>query len=230
VAVPARRDLDDFHISGPLIIGSRPAGGFVLAERVLAVPTAAIDRLGAFQGFSADRRYFAALAESRFLERAAAEEDESHRQIIPYVVLRAGRRLFSYARTNRGGERRLHGLRSVGVGGHVNPDDLPEGLAGLVAAPEPTLVAAARRELAEETSLAAGAELGWLGFLRDDQAPVARVHFGVVFAAELPDESAALSDEGKMADARFLSVDDLLRDRDDYEGWSRIVIERLAAR
>ena len=88
-----------------------------------------------------------------------SEEDESFRQIIPYVVLRSPGRIFSYARTARAGERRLHGLRSVGVGGHVNPEDLPDGLPGLVAAPEPALVAAAGRELAEETVLPAGAEL-----------------------------------------------------------------------
>jgi predicted NUDIX family phosphoesterase len=196
---------------------------------VLAVPTAALDRLGAFEGFSADRRYFGALAQGRFLERAAAEEDETYRQIIPYVVLRSPGGLFSYARTARGGERRLHGLRSVGVGGHVNPEDLPDGLAGLVAAPEPTLIAAARRELAEETVLPDGTELGWLGFIRDDSAPVARVHFGVVFAAEVADGSARLSDEGKMEDARVLAVPDLVRDGDAYEGWSRLVIEHLAS-
>jgi len=198
------------------------------------VPAATIDRLGAFDGFSPDRRYFAALAEGCFLERAAAEEDESFRQIIPYVVLRAPGRLFSYARTARGGERRLHGLRSIGVGGHVNPDDLPDGLAGLAAAPERSLVAAARRELAEETVLpsrpgGSGAELSWLGFIRDDSAAVARVHFGVVFAAELVDQSARLSDEGKMAEARYLDLDALARERDGYEGWSRLVIEWLAA-
>jgi predicted NUDIX family phosphoesterase len=202
----------------------------LLPESVLVVPAAAIDSLGAFEGFSADRRYFAALAASRFLDRAAAEEDESFRQIIPYVVLRASGRIFSYARTARGGERRLHGLRSVGVGGHVNPEDLPEGLPGLVAAPEPGLVAAARRELAEETVLADGAALRWLGFIRDDAAPVARVHFGVVFAADLADETARLSDEGKMAEARFAGLAELMDDRNDYEGWSRLVIEHLAAR
>jgi len=199
-----------------------------LPESVLAVPATAIDRLGRFDGFSADRRYFAALAASRFVDRAEAEEDESFRQIIPYVVLRSRGRIFSYARTARGGERRLHGRRSIGVGGHVNPADLPGGLAGLAAAPEPGLIAAARRELAEETVLAARAELGWLGFIRDDAAPVARVHFGVVFAAELADELAGLSDEGKMAEARFVGLAELLRDRESYEGWSRLVIEHLA--
>jgi predicted NUDIX family phosphoesterase len=145
-------------------------------------------------------------------------------------VLRAPGRIFSYARTARAGERRLHGRRSIGVGGHVNPADLPDGLAGLAAAPEPALVAAARRELAEETVLAARAELGWLGFIRDDRAPVARVHFGVVFAADLADELASLSDEGKMAEARFVGLAELLRDRTSYEGWSRLVIEHLAER
>ena len=194
------------------------------------MPTAELDRLGRFDGFSADRRYFGAMASGRFVDRAAAEEDESLRQIIPYVVLRSPGRIFTYARTARGGERRLHGQRSIGVGGHVNPDDLPDGLAGLAAAPEAALIAAARRELAEETVIAAEAALSWLGFLRDDAAPVARVHFGVVFALELPDERAGLSDEGKMAEARFLSLPELLRDPESYEGWSRLVIEHLAAR
>jgi hypothetical protein len=56
------------------------------------------------------------------------------------------------------------------------------------------------------------------------------VHFGVVFAAELADEAAGLSDEGKMAEARFAGLAELLRERHEYEGWSRLVIEHMAAR
>jgi predicted NUDIX family phosphoesterase len=130
----------------------------------------------------------------------------------------------------RGGEARLHGLRSIGVGGHVNPDDLPGGLAGLAADPESALIGAARRELAEETVGAAAAALTWLGFICDDGAAVARVHFGVVFAAALPDEAAGLSDEGKMAEARYLGLADLRREAARYEGWSRLVIDHLVGR
>ena len=199
-----------------------------MTEQVLVVPTAGLDGLGPFEGFSDDRRYFDALAEARFVDRGPAERDESRRQIIPYVVIRTPEGVFSYARTGAGREARLHGRRSIGVGGHVNPADLPEGLAALARAPVETLVSAARRELAEETVGLDGARLDWLGFLRDESAPVARVHFGVVFLAELTHGRVRLSDEGAMADPRWLSWAELDADRDAYEGWSRLVIGHMA--
>jgi predicted NUDIX family phosphoesterase len=195
---------------------------------VLVVPASEIDRLGTFDGFRADGRYFASLAEARFVERGPAEEDPSFRQIIPYVVFRAPSGVFSYGRTPRGTERRLHGLRSIGVGGHVNPEDLPDGLAALATAPEAMLAAAARRELAEEVVGAEQLDLRWLGFLCESQGGVAQVHFGVVFAADVSDESVRLTDEGKMAEARYASIAELLQDRERYEGWSRYVIGHLA--
>jgi predicted NUDIX family phosphoesterase len=199
-----------------------------MSEQVLVVPTARLDALGRFDGFSDDRRYFGALADGRFVDRGPAERDESQRQIIPYVVIRAPDGVFSYARTGAGREARLHGRRSIGVGGHVNPPDLPEGLAALARAPVETLAAAARRELAEETVGLDDARLEWLGFLRDESAPVARVHFGVVFLAELPRPAVHLTDEGAMDDPRWQSWADLEADRSAYEGWSRLVIQHMA--
>jgi predicted NUDIX family phosphoesterase len=177
---------------------------------------------------SDDRRYFDALSEARFVDRGPAERDESRRQIIPYVVIRAPAGVFSYARTAAGREGRLHGRRSIGVGGHVNPSDLPDGLAALARSPGEALAAAAGRELAEETVGLDGARLEWLGFLRDDGAPVARVHFGVVFLADLAHDRVRLTDEGAMADARWLSWAELDADRAAYEGWSRLVIGHMA--
>jgi predicted NUDIX family phosphoesterase len=197
---------------------------------VLVVPAGAIDRLGAFEGFRADRRYFKALGQASFAERDAAETDESLRQIIPYVVARAGSRVFSYGRTTRGGERRLHGLRSVGLGGHVNPEDLPNGVSALASAPEAGLIAAAQRELTEETVGLDGLDLTWLGFIRESGSAVARVHFGVVFVAELADEWLELSAEGKLGDGRFAAAEELLGQRDQYEGWSQYVIAHLCGR
>ena len=68
----------------------------------------------------------------------------------------------------------------------------------------------------------------WLGFLCESKGGVAQVHFGVVFAADVPDESVRLTDEGKMTEARYASIAELLRDQDRYEGWSRYVIGHLA--
>ena len=58
-----------------------------------------------------------------FVDRAAAETDATIKQIIPYLVLRDGDRIFLMKRTRAGGDARLHELYSVGVGGHLNPGD-----------------------------------------------------------------------------------------------------------
>ncbi|HET7667485.1 MAG TPA: hypothetical protein VFK56_15730, partial [Mycobacterium sp.] len=65
-----------------------------------------------------------ALATSgRFVPRPHAEEDPSFKQLIPYVMVRDGERMFLTVRTAAGGDARLHGKASVGVGGHLNPVD-----------------------------------------------------------------------------------------------------------
>ena len=58
-----------------------------------------------------------------FRPRPEMEEDPSYRQIIPYVVLTLGEEVFLLRRLKKGGEKRLHGLLSIGVGGHINPVD-----------------------------------------------------------------------------------------------------------
>ena len=62
-------------------------------------------------------------AEHFFLDRAAAEDDPCHKQLIPYCIFRHRDRILHYTRGKSGGESRLHALGSVGIGGHVNPID-----------------------------------------------------------------------------------------------------------
>ena len=58
-----------------------------------------------------------------FVERRHAELDSSFKQVIPYcLVVRRGE-VFLMRRLAGGGEARLHGKRTVGVGGHINPVD-----------------------------------------------------------------------------------------------------------
>lgn len=198
-------------------------------ETVLAVPTAALAELLPSRGFVADASGWGTMAAATFLDRAAAEEDETHRQAIPYVVLRSGDGLFTYARNRRGNEARLHDLRSVGVGGHVNPADLSGGLAALATDPMTALGAAARRELAEEVrGVRDDAPLRWVGFIFDDADAVSRVHVGVVYALEADPMTVRLSDEGKMVDGRFVPIAGLAADASHYEGWSRLTIAHLA--
>src|SRR3954454_9273568 len=58
-----------------------------------------------------------------FRPRPDAEQDPSWKQVIPYVVLRDGDAIFLMRRTRAGGDERLHDRYSIGIGGHVNPQD-----------------------------------------------------------------------------------------------------------
>ncbi|WP_435017910.1 phosphoesterase [Tundrisphaera sp. TA3] len=198
-----------------------------MSERVMVVPTAEFERLGRFQGFSADAdRYLDALLTPelvRFLPRSEVEDDPGFKQIIPYVIFRAGASVFTYARSKSSGEARLRRLRSLGVGGHVAEAD-----ADGSGSPE-AYELALRRELDEEVALPA--ELGpirRLGLINDDTNPVGLVHLGVVHLCDL-DRPTLDPREDALADPEFIAVADLAARRDEFETWSQICIDALLA-
>jgi len=191
-------------------------------ERVLVVPSAALDQLGRFQGFSGEaERYLGALLVpevARFKVRWEAEEDRDFKQIIPYVVFRSGDAVFCYTRGSAQGEARLHHRRSLGVGGHVEEADA-DGRATLAA-----YELALRRELDEEVAVDSPGRLTRVGLINDDQTAVGAVHLGVVHLYELDRPAVAPREEG-LAEAGFVPVADLAALRDRFESWSQICID-----
>ena len=104
-------------------------------EEVLVVTRSLLEEIGMFQGLKCEGLKGAVArlldpANHFFMDRGAAEEDPTHKQIIPYCVFRHGDRVLHYTRGKAGGESRLHAKISVGVGGHVNPVDMGEGRKG----------------------------------------------------------------------------------------------------
>ncbi len=118
-----------------------------------------------------------------WLPRLRAEHDVTFKQWIPYVLVENARgELAAYPR--HGTEARLHGLHSLGIGGHINPSDT--NCDPTPSAPPPpfwrtTLWAGLRRELAEEFPAAVEGTTRFLGLINEDTGPVGRVHLGVVF-------------------------------------------------
>ena len=192
------------------------------SERVLVVPAAELDRLGRFQGFSPDAdRYLSALLVpelARFRPRSEVEDDPSLKQIIPYVVFRAGDLVFCYTRGKSQGEARLHRRRSLGVGGHVAEADA-DGRATLDA-----YEMAMRRELEEEVEVASPGRIARMGLINDDSTPVGQVHLGVVHVFDL-ERPAVEPRESGLAEAEFVPIADLRRDWEQFETWSQICIE-----
>jgi predicted NUDIX family phosphoesterase len=194
------------------------------AGRILVVPRAEFERLGHFQGFCPDAgRYLAHLLTpevARFLPRAEMEQDPSFKQIIPYVVFRCGRRVFVYTRGTSQGEARLHRLRSLGVGGHVDEADA-DGRATYEA-----YLAALGRELEEEVAIGSPGVLRLAGLINDDETPVGRVHLGVVHVHDLDGEDLAPREDG-LAEAGFRDLDDLTAIAHEFESWSAICLESV---
>jgi predicted NUDIX family phosphoesterase len=188
-------------------------------ERVLVVPTARLHQLGIFQGFSPHvEAYLPALldpAHLRFLERSAAEDDPSFKQLIPYVVLRCGEQVFHYTRGRAGAEARLRALRSIGVGGHVS--DADGALTGDL------YRAGMRREIEEEIHLPCAFTEQTVGLINDDATPVGRVHLGVVHVFDLAEPAARRREEALTA-CGFAPVAELRRRRDDFETWSQFLL------
>jgi predicted NUDIX family phosphoesterase len=110
-------------------------------------------------------------AEASYRPRGQAEQDASWKQIIPYLLMRDGDRLFLMQRTSGGADARLHDLWSIGIGGHLNPEDggVLEGL---------------RREFHEEMAADWDPSPRLIGLLNDDDVLVGQVHLGVVFEAD----------------------------------------------
>jgi predicted NUDIX family phosphoesterase len=122
-------------------------------------------------------------------------------------------------RTDAGGDARLHGRASIGVGGHLNPVD--EG--------EDALMAGLRREWAEELVADWEPDFRLVGLLNDDSNPVGSVHLGVVFEVEAGGRSVDVRERDKLAGA-FADADTLSASWDRLETWSRLVADALDLR
>jgi predicted NUDIX family phosphoesterase len=210
-------------------------------EQVLVVPRARLLPNGGFHGFKREglSGYLAAIAgHAFFARRDQVEDDPSLKQIIPYTVVRHDAHIFLVGRTRRGSEARLREKLSIGLGGHINPvDNQPDLFPGQAAgtaieAGRPnedesagTLVdAAMARELTEEVILPAGWRARPVGVLNDDVEPVGRVHFGLVYVADVPSPDVRIRETTKLTGA-FASMAEV---RDAYprlESWSQFILD-----
>lgn len=166
-----------------------------------------------------------------FADRAEAEENPAWKQLIPYCVITRGGSILVVRRRKQGTEDRLHGLLSIGIGGHIGPEDGGPG--------DPNLIQSGLlRELHEELVISACTPCTprLAGLLNDDGNPVGQVHVGLVYRLELPAETTSAGTE--IVQIREISklegefgplaeFQDLWQDRDRFETWSQIVVEAM---
>lgn len=175
-----------------------------------------------------------------FVERERAERTPAWKQIIPYtLVVRAGPgragpggpELLLLRRLGGGGEARLHDKLSIGVGGHINPEDLREiGAAPPRRRSAGLLEAGTRRELAEELALEGDLTLRRVGLINDDSNPVGAVHTGLVQVAMV--RGSVSIRETDSLEGHFVDLDELgrrLAEGANFESWSALLVEHVAS-
>jgi predicted NUDIX family phosphoesterase len=109
-------------------------------------------------------------------------------------------------------------LRSIGIGGHINPEDGPSN-----ADPYRTGML---RELAEEVVIESTYRERCLGFIYDPSTQVGEVHLGIVHLLEL-EKPSARPREDAIHEAGFGPIADLIRSRDRFETWSQLTLAQL---
>jgi predicted NUDIX family phosphoesterase len=165
--------------------------------------------------------------EGFFVERAYAERTPTLKQVIPYSIIVCAEpeiRVLLVRRLKTGGESRLHDKYSIGIGGHINPEDLD----GAAFAARNPIDAGTRREIAEELAVSGEYDIQRLGLLNDDSNPVGAVHVGVVQvvrvrgSVEIRERNQL---EGRLVPSEELSA--LLAQGANFETWSRLLIPTL---
>jgi len=192
-------------------------------EKVLCFERQLFEELGVFQGLSLDTEKYLPVVTSAskilYLNRSAAEQDKRYKQLIPYVLVLCGDKILRYRRGKGGQETRLHGLFSVGVGGHISEED--HGLFSSRAGYQEGM----RRELQEEVAIEDIKDFV-VAVINDDSTEVGYVHFGVVHIVRVENEDVAGKRSGIVA-PEFLPIVEAVKDLSAYESWSRFCLENL---
>ena len=188
-------------------------------ERVLVIPRSSAFPDGDWRGVRVDGvdAFLARVEEhGTYRPRAEVENDPRWKQVIPYLLLRDGERVFLMHRTRAGGDPRLYERYSIGVGGHVRAED--GGVAGGLA-----------REWREEIRADFQPAFRAVGLINDDGDPVGAVHIGVVYEADVRGRSVAVREVDKLR-GEFVDPEEVARLRDRLETWSALLFEFLEVR
>lgn len=165
-----------------------------------------------------------------FANRPEAEEQPAWKQVIPYAVVLDGNRALVVERLKAQSEARLHGMRSIGIGGHIESEDGPPG--------EALFERAMLRELGEELTLPAAAPSAtstapWtadlVGLVNDDSTEVGSVHVGLVYRIALAPGGAPVTvrETHKMRGAFHPLVagrGSVWHTPDFFESWSQFLL------
>ncbi len=150
-----------------------------------------------------------------FRPRQELEDDPNYVQLIAYAVLRNTAGLI-WAYRRKGGDTRLDGRCSVGVGGHVDETDYSDDLLT-------TARNSLRRELNEELVVAPHSipenPVAWIN---EQESPVGRVHIGLVWEIDWGFATVPQPQQGEALESIGFVHPSKITIHRNYELWSQL--------
>jgi len=152
--------------------------------------------------------------------RKEAEPDDSMRQLVVYItVYNEKKEILVYPRT--GSEDRLHGLYSLGIGGHVDVTDGSYSDAHMNLYYDSCITDTIIREVKEEIAIdTKPANYFFGGLIKLSETPVDRVHIGFHFL--LPVMNFEFEETDEIGSIKFVPREELYHM--NLEGWSKAVL------
>lgn len=147
-------------------------------------------------------------------------------QIIPFGILSAHGKIFSYVKSDRSSEKHLHGERMIGIAGHIQKRDTID---------HGSLIGWFRREWCEEIRYEGLPFAFPIGVIYDPSRQVSVAHLGFAFLLIGDKLSVQITAQEELEEAKWLSLDELA-ERDQKEkargflgidNWSLEVIKYL---
>lgn len=190
-------------------------------EKVMVVPTELLEKHLTNKSFITEEipHIIDIIMENhQYVSREYAEYASEYKQIIPYAVLASNAGYFLTKRLKTQTEKRLHGMYSIGLGGHINPQEESQG---------DVIIAGMRRELSEEVGLEDFQVCSCAGIINDHAADVSNYHIGLLYPL-IVDENIRVQEISKMTGkwASQKEIDGLF---DEMESWSQIAWENRQA-
>ena len=162
--------------------------------------------------------------ECRPMRRREAEDDFSVIQLVSVFVIRYSDQYLTYKRTKRLPESRLHGVYSVGFGGHLNPSDLLP----LLNIFDPAVgLPLLERELREEVKFESlgSTHISYRGLIYDTSREVSKQHLGLVYDVLASSPAFEIGERGFLMHPKYETIEEIDRRRDDFENWSLLLID-----
>ena len=161
-----------------------------------------------------------------FMRRGDVEPNPAWKQPIAYglIVNPNLQKFFVYQRSTKDeqyGEKRLQGKWSLGIGGHIERQDLANGN---------MIRDSFLRELREEVTFDGPKEISVLGYINDEADSIGQVHFGILYLVKTDAKEVFPNDE-EIAKGCLKSLDEIenlfSQDGVKIEGWSKIAFNVL---